>query len=232
MAMKISPEDHARIGAAVAAAEKGTSGEIRCVLAPDSADMRLFNLSLGAGAALIAPAAGVLLGLRPQALAERFSGWSVGHLGTADEQALTALTVYIGLQAIIFGLVWLLASWPALARVLTPKSVLKRRVHEAALAQFEILGLTHTRDRTGILLYVSLAEHRAEVLADEGIYAKAPKEVWNEIVGLLVAGLKAGDPGSGFVRAVERTGGILAACLPPRDDDANELPDGLTEMRR
>lgn len=230
--MQISEQDRARIAAAVSAAERGTSGEIQCVLADEARDRRPFALSLAAAAALIGPAVAVMFGFRPQVFAEATGHWSVGHLAAADEQALAAVGFYIALQTIIFILVWVLGSWTALARALTPGKALDARVHRAAVAQFNALGLAHTRDRTGILLYVSLAEHRAEVLADEGIYAKAPHAVWDEVVALLVAGLKAGSPGDGFVAAVERTGKILAACLPPREDDANELPDGLIETRR
>jgi len=227
--MKITKDDHARIAAAVRAAERGTSGEIRCVLAPDSGDPSERTTWIASAFALVAPAIAVLAGFRPGAMA---GGWSVGHLAAADEQALAAVSLYIVLQAVIFALVWCLVAWTPVLRLVIPRKMLGARVHAAALAQFEALGLAHTRDRTGILLYASLAEHRAEVLADEGIYAKAPREVWDEIVGLLIAGLKAGDPASGFVHAIERTGEILAACLPPREDDANELPDGLVETRR
>lgn len=227
--MKISKEDHARIAAAVRAAERGTSGEIRCVLAPNSGDASERATWMASALALVAPAIAVLLGFRPDEIAR---GWSVGHLAAADERALAAVSLYIALQAAIFTVVWCLVAWTPIPRLLTPKKLLAARVHAAALTQFEALGLTRTRDRTGILLYASLAEHRAEVLADEGIYAKAPNEVWDQIVQLLIAGLKEGDPTSGFVRAVERTGEILAACLPPREDDANELPDGLIETRR
>jgi putative membrane protein len=227
--MKISKDDHARIAAAVRAAERGTSGEIRCVLAPDSGDPSDRATWIASAFALIAPAIAVLLGFRPGEVA---GGWSVGHLAAADEQAFAAVSLYIVLQAVIFAVVWCLVAWTPLLRLVIPKSLLAARVHRAALVQFEALGLTHTRDRTGILLYASLAEHRAEVLADEGVYAKAPREVWDEVVSLLIAGLKAGDPASGFVQAVERTGEILAAHLPPREDDANELPDGLVETGR
>ncbi|HET9161336.1 MAG TPA: TPM domain-containing protein [Caulobacteraceae bacterium] len=89
------------------------------------------------------------------------------------------------------------------------------------------LGLHRTRDRTGVLLYVSEAERRAEVFADDGVYARAPPEVWGEVVDRLIAGLKRGAPADGFVSAVERTGEILSACLPPRTDDADELPNDL-----
>jgi putative membrane protein len=225
--MKITPEDHARIAQAVASAERGTSGEIRCVLAAESADYRRNALTWAAGSALLIPAAALLLGFRPEALSRLFGAWTIGHLASRDAQIVSALTTYIGLQTAVFIAAWLLASWAPLRRLLTPKPLVVQRVHTATLEQFMALGLHRTRDRTGVLLYASDAERRAEVFADDGIYAKAPPEVWGEIVDRLVAGLKRGAPADGFVAAVERTGEILAACLPPREDDTDELPNDL-----
>ncbi|CAN5206113.1 TPM domain-containing protein [soil metagenome] len=225
----MSAEDHARIAAAVAAAEKGTSGEIRCVLAKGTHDGRHGILGLATGAALVLPAGALLLGLQPQALSRVFGGWSVGHLAARDADIVTALVTYILLQAGVFIAVWLLASWPLLRRALTRKDEAERRVKAAAAAQFAALGLDKTRDRTGILLYASLADRRAQVLADEGIYAKAPPEVWDEVVQLLASGLKQGKQTDAFVTAIERTGQILWSSLPPREDDTDELPDGPVE---
>jgi putative membrane protein len=225
--ISISAEDHARIASAISEAEKGTSGEIRCVLSAASADYRRNALTWAAGAALLVPAGALLLGFRPELLTRVFGGWSIAHLARRDADIITALTTYIAIQAAVFVVAWLLASWPALRRRLTPPAVTTRRVHTATLEQFMALGLHRTRDRTGVLLYVSVAERRAEVFADDGIYAKAPHEVWDQVVGLLIEGLKGGSPVNGFVSAVQRTGEILSACLPPRDDDANELPNDL-----
>jgi putative membrane protein len=218
---------HQRIALAVAAAVGGTSGYILCVLANESADYGRNALTWAAGSALLLPAAGLLLGFRPDALTRLFGAWTVGHLAVRDAQIVTAITTYIGLQTAVFIAAWLLASWPPLRRALTPPPLAKARVHAATLEQFMALGLHRTRDRTGVLLYASIAEHRAEVFADDGIYAKAPPEVWDQVVERLVAGLKRGAPADGFVAAVERTGEILAACLPPRDDDTDELPNNL-----
>ena len=225
--MKISPEDHERIAQAVATAERGTSGEIRCVLSRESSDYRRNAITWAAGAALLVPAGALLLGLRPELLTRLFGAWTIGHLAASDAQIMGALTTYIGVQTAVFILALLLASWPALRRTLTPKPIVSARVHAATLEQFMALGLHRTRDRTGILLYVSIAERRAEVFADDGIYAKAPPEVWDEVVDRLIAGLKRGAPADGFVDAVNRTGEILAACLPPREDDTDELPNDL-----
>lgn len=230
--MKISEQDNARIAAAVAEAERRTSGEIRCVLAAESSDPRLSAVLWAAGWALAAPPVAVIAGLNPNLLSHLFGGWQVGHLSARTADLASQLTLYIGLQSVIFIVVMFFASSALVRRALTPSGRTTRHVHEAAVAQFETQGLTRTRDRTGVLLYVSLAEHRAEVLADTGIYEKAPPEVWGQVVDLLVAGLRRGKPADGFVNAAARTGEILAAHLPPREDDANELPDGLVTTKR
>jgi putative membrane protein len=229
--MKISDLDHARIADAVAVAEARTSGEIRCVLAGESSDPRLSAVVWAATWALVLPPVGVALGFRFETLAHHLGGWNWAVIGDASRTGLV-LSLYAAAQALLFIVVYGLAGLPAVRRALTPASRLAARVKVAAHSQFDALGLTHTRDRTGVLLYVSLAERRAQVLADTGIYAKAPPQVWDEVVGLLIAGLKRDAPADGFVDAVTRTGEILAACLPPRVDDINELPDGLVETKR
>jgi putative membrane protein len=110
--------------------------------------------------------------------------------------------------------------------------VKKARVRQAALDYFLAKDLHLTRHRTGVLIFAALAEHRVEVIADEGIHAAAPKAVWDEVVADLVAGLKRGAIADGFVAAIARAGAILAAHIPPRPDDSNELPDGLTVLPR
>jgi len=228
MAMTMTEQDHDRIAAAVAKAEATTSGEIYCVLAPAVSDYRETPLAWAAGAALVLPALALLLGFEPQMLTRLFSGgWDVGHAAAADRTIFTALAIYVGLQAVVFVVAALVVMIPPVRRALTPKSLKAERVHRAAMQQFLSHGLQATRERTGILLFASLAEHRAEVIADEGIYSVAPNAVWDEVVNLLIAGLKRRDIPGGFETAVARCGEILAQYVPPRTDNPNELPDRL-----
>ncbi len=221
--MKLSREDHARIAAAVAAAEGVTSGEIRCVLADKRDLMQLAFLS--AAGALVLPGVALLFGFRPWEVMLPTGGWAV--IDPAPEQGLL---IYVALQALLFVIALGVGVSPLL-RWLTPPALRAWITRQAAEAQFVALGLTRTRDRTGVLLYVSLAERRAEVLADIGIYDKAPNQVWDEVTALLIAGLKRGHAADGFVNAVNRTGEILSAYLPRKDDDRNELPDSVIEVR-
>ena len=229
--MQISDQDRARIADAVAKAERHTSGEIRCVFAPYTDAGGQAAALIAAAASLIGPPLVLLAGFDPEVLAARFGTWSVGHLAAAEARIASTLTVYIAVQTAVFAVVYGLASWRAVRRIFTPSRYRKQRAHLAALDQFQALGLPYTRDRTGILLFASAEDHHAEVLADEGIYAKAPKEVWSEVVALLVDGLRRDAPGDGFVAAVERAGEILQACLPARTDDRDELPNALVEAK-
>jgi putative membrane protein len=228
----LSQADQDRIAKAVAAAEKTTAGEIYCVLAPEVGDDRHTPLIWAAGAALLVPALALLAGFRPEMLSRLFGGWSVGHAAAHDVAILSALLTYIGLQAAIFAVVAALVWIPAVRRALIPGAVKTARVRQAALDYFLAKDLHLTRQRTGVLIFAALAEHRVEVIADEGIHAAAPSAVWGEVVADLVAGMKRGAVADGFVAAIARTGAILAAHVPPRPDDANELPDGLTVLPR
>jgi putative membrane protein len=190
----------AAIAAVVQEAERGTAGEIVPVVVERSDAYA--ELRLGA-AALLAFAAGALaLRLEP-ALAP----WLVP----------TQLGVFLALS-------WLLGR-PALLRVLVPGDVLERRVARAAALAFHDAGLVETRARTGILIFVSLLEHRVVVLADRGIHARVAPDTWDGVVSRVVAGIRAGRAEHGLADGIRACGEILAGHLPARPDDRNELPN-------
>jgi putative membrane protein len=87
-----------------------------------------------------------------------------------------------------------------------------------------------TRGRTGVLLYLSLAERRAEIVADEAIASQVEPEVWGEAMAALIDEVKHGRPGHGMALAVEKIGAVLAPILPPRADNPDELPNRLITL--
>jgi putative membrane protein len=230
--MKITPQDHERIAAAITAAEAMTAGEITCVLTDEVSDYRETPLAWAGGSALVLPVFALLLGLRPDMLNALFGGWTVAHVAASDTTVLSALTTYIVVQAVVFLVVALIVSIPPLKVALTPKAVRAEKVHKAAMEQFLAKGLHRTRARTGVLLFVALSDHYAEVVADEGIYAVAPRQAWDEVVAALIAGVKRGKVADGFVEAVAKAGAILAAHVPPDPDNPNEAPDELSILPR
>ncbi len=122
---------------------------------------------------------------------------------------------------------------PALRRALVPAAVRQRRVEGRAAAAFVDEEVFATRDRTGILLFVSLFERRVVVLADAGIHARVPEGAWQGIVDRLVAGLRAGRPGSALAEAVAACGALLAERgVPLRPDDIDELSDRVRREER
>ena len=198
MTRGMTPEDLDRIAQAVAEAEKTTAGEIFCVLAPEVSDYRETPLVWAAATALVLPAAALFAGFRPEMLTRLFGGWSVGHAAAMDGAILSALSTYIALQAVVFVLAALVVSIPSVRRALTPGALKAARVKKAAMEQFLGHGLHVLFNRTGVLIFAALAEHRVEAIAD------------------------------GFVAAVRRAGAILAEHVPPRSDNRDELANGLT----
>ncbi len=119
------------------------------------------------------------------------------------------------------------ARFDFMQRFFTSKLDQMRQVDLRAQIEFYERGLENTSARTGVLLLVSLMEHRAVVLADRGIAEKLAPEIWQEVVDLMVAGVKAKNLSSGIAQAVERCGELLAPHFPIQSGDENELRDHL-----
>ncbi|RKX84103.1 MAG: hypothetical protein DRP57_06585 [Spirochaetes bacterium] len=116
-----------------------------------------------------------------------------------------------------------------LKRLLITKDEMKEEVGEAALKAFYSKGLTNTRDRTGILIYISVFEKLAYVLADEGINSKVNPGVWQEIVDIVVESIKAHKQTEGICEAVKRCGELIEKNFPIKPDDTNELDNLIVD---
>jgi putative membrane protein len=138
--------------------------------------------------------------------------------------------IALGLLALTFLLVRLLFAWRPLRLAATAPRTKERRVRRRALELFRTAAEKRTRAATGVLLYLSLDERRAELIADESIHSRVEPETWGEAMADLVEEVKAGRPGVGMARAVERIGAVLAEHFPRSADDRNELPDRLIEL--
>jgi putative membrane protein len=227
--MLLDSRDHERIAQAVAAAEATTRGEIVCAVTDEAGAYAEVPLAWAVTGALVLPLLPLAAASAARHFDYAFGGWAAGHAAATHAAVLTALTGYALLQCLLFAAIFALASMPAIRRRLTPPSLKRARVRERALQQFFAQGLDKTRERTGVLIFVSLHDRRAEVLADSGISGRVGAPVWDEVVGDVLAGVKAGQPGDGFVAAIERCGRILAQHFPAQADNPNELPDALVE---
>ncbi len=201
----ISEADKARVTAAIREAESRTAGEIFCVIARRSSDYRLVPIAWAALVALFAPLPFLAL-----------TGWS-------------APVVYL-LQIIVFLLAAMALSHPDVRFHIVPRRARHDRAHAEAMRQFSVQGIDKTEHRTGVLIFASAAERYVEIIADAGINDRVTTAVWDDAVGALVAAIKAGQPGDGFVAAIERCGAVLAAHFPPGALKRDELPDRLVEI--
>ena len=194
--------DFRAISKAIAKAEETTSGEIIVVVARSSDDYRFIPLLWASLAALLVPLVVPITGQWP------------------------ANVVYAAQLATFAFLAGLSLVWPIRIRVI-PGSIKRARVHRSAVEQFLAQNIHTTKNRTGVLIYVSLAERIAEVVADKGIYDKVEPERWDDIVAALVLELKAGRLRQAFFGSISQSGALLAEHFPPGDLDENELPDHL-----
>jgi putative membrane protein len=220
-----SEADHALVTAAVAKAERSSDGEIVTIVAPRSDAYHDVGLHYAVLAMLLVPTAGALV---PQAWIDWGLALVFGWNASLSFRLLMALLVVK--MAVVFLIVRFAFAWMPLRMALTPASTKTRRVRRRSVELFRAGTEKRTKGRTGILLYLSLLEHRAEIVADEAIHSRVEPDVWGEAMAALVEGVKAGRPGEGMASAVEKIGEVLAQCLPPTLDNPNELPDRLIEL--
>lgn len=222
--MHLSEADHARVTAAVTEAENATDGEIVTVVAGRSDAYHDVALHWAVLAMLFVL---TLLAWQPAPVewlhARLIDAWS-------DTPPRWYLTFALVLMAATFLAARVLLALDALRIALTPGATKTRRVHRRAMALFRTAAEKRTKASTGVLLYLSLAEHRAEIIADESIHSKVRAEVWGEAMAVLIAAVKDGRPGDGLAEAVTQIGKVLAEHFPRSEGDTNELPDRLIEL--
>jgi putative membrane protein len=202
----LSDLDRKRIETAVVDAEKRTSAEFVTVIA-DASGRYLYLPTLLAAAVTLLVSGLVLLLPVP----------------------LTFEQLYIG-QVTAFIALSLLLRWPPIKMWIVPREVQRRAAHLLAHEQFLDLGLSSTSGRTGVMLFVSLAEHYVEIITDRGIQAKIDNAAWQKIIARFTAEVRGGELASGFVTAIAGCADVLAQQFPTSPDDVNELPNRLVEI--
>jgi putative membrane protein len=201
----ISQNDKDRITEAIRQAEARTSGEIFCVVAHNASDYRLVPVAWAAVIALAVP-------------------WPLIHF------TLWPASVIYFLQLAAFIAIAIALSQPSIRFRIVPRRAKNDRAHALAMRQFFAQSLHQTENRTGVLIFASLAERYAEIIADAGINAKVTPDVWDRAVEVLIDGMRRNQPGDGFVAAIELCGAVLAQYFPPGALNRDELPNKLVEI--
>ncbi|MBS0478880.1 MAG: hypothetical protein JSR79_06225 [Proteobacteria bacterium] len=221
----LSEADRVLVSDAVTAAEAGTDGEIVTVITQRSAEYR--------DTALICAAMAMLLVV---ALAAVAPGWIDAMVSVVDggwgdaPSASLRFVALLSIEAALFGLTLLLFRLRRLRLVLTPPAVRARRVRARAIRYFKVGAEKRTAARVGVLLYLSLDERLAEIVADAAIHAQVQPERWGDAMVALVDEVRADRSAHGMAAAVAAIGAIVAEHFPKTEDDRNELPDRLIEL--
>lgn len=210
----LSNADQIRIREAVDLAETQTAGEIVPYVVTRSGRYEIAVWRAGAVGALLAGASGLLV-------AWLYDGWGLGWLYSAWGMAMV-MSLGGVLAALI---VW---SIPSLRRGFAGTGRLAQRVHRRAEAAFLEEEVFQTRDRTGILLFISLFEHRIEVIGDAGINKVVAQEEWDEMVNHIRQGIKRNQFADGLVDAIKMCGELLhRSGVGISDEDEDELSDDV-----
>ena len=201
-----SADDETRIADAISRAERQTSGEIVVVVASQSDGYYYVPPLIGAIVSLLVP-------------------WVLIYF-----THLELVAIYL-IQLAVFAVVTA-ALIPIVTRTaLVPMVIKHLHAHRAAVEQFLVQNLHTTSGRTGVLLFVSVAERYAEIVADKAIDERVAPGTWRAIIDELTGAIGRGQATDGFVNAITAIGDVLAAHFPPGSGPRDELPNHLIILR-
>ncbi len=220
---QFTPDDHKIVTSAVSQAEKSTDGEIVTIVTGESDS---YGDVAWAIAGLVALTALLVISLFPD-LYVNIIDWLSGGWSGVDALPYWALFLFTALK--FFG-TRLILMWKPLLFILVPAPIKKARVRRRAVSLFRVSTDHRTVGRTGILLYLSMGEHRAEIVADEAIVAKVEPAIWGDAMVAMIDLVRAGSPGEGMAEAVRQMGIVLSEHFPKTYQNPNELPDRLIEL--
>jgi putative membrane protein len=221
----LSEADRDRVSKAVSEAESRTAGEIVTIIADRSDGYTDVALSWAILAAFLEMAA---FSIAPELHLDAYDPLRGDWAG--EWTASGMFTLVAAASAMVFVIVLLLQLWQPLKFFLIPPPIKTHRVHERAIRAFRMAAERRTHGRTGILIYLSMRERRAEIVADEAIASRVEPKVWGDAMEAILGELKQGRIADGMVAGVAKVGAVLAEHLPIEAGDTNELPDRLIEV--
>jgi putative membrane protein len=225
MVTGISAADHARVSAAVAEAERMTDGEI--VTVTTELSDRYHDVALHWSLFVLIATIGIFAavpGLLHFWFETLLGGWrpepTLGEL----------LTLLLVLAVAKFTAALLILNYMPLRLALTPRATKARRVRRRAIEIFKAGTKQRTVGHTGILIYLSMGEHRAEIIGDQAITSVTSPDTWAEAMAALLVEAKKGRYADGIIAAVAKVGLVLAEHFPKSQDNPNEIADRLIEL--
>lgn len=233
MSAFISEADKSQLTEQIRTVESNTAGEIVTVITDSSDDYRYIPLLWSALLSLAVP--GLYFLMQSLGLFDNDSAvataWQSGQRidGSATQPWSEYQWIYI-IQAAVFTLCAMLFQWQNLRMRFIPDAVKHHRAHLQARAQFLTQNVHWTDHRAGILIFVSVAEHYVEIIADRAVASKVDNEHWQRIVDQFIRDVRQGNVHKGFTDTISQCGDILITHFPANKPATDELPNHLIEL--
>ena len=221
--LKLSKDDMKKISSAVKKAESKTSGEIATALIKESYNYAIYELMFA-----------VVIGFFYFVIMMFFVGNVEQFLqGKFWDYSVNYLIMFYGFSTfIIIALFYFIGNLSCIDRIIVPKKIRNQKVAERATRYFMESGVYNTKDRTGILIFISIMERRVELLADSGINAKIPKDKWQNIVNNIIKGIKQKEIAAHLSESIIECGDLLTQHFPIQSDDTNELANNIDILEK
>ncbi len=220
---KLSKDDMKKISSAVKNAESKTSGEIATAMIKESYDYAIYELMFAVITGFVYFVIMMFfVGNIEQLLQGKFWDYSVNYL-----------VMFYGFSTfIVITIFYFIGNISSIDRLIVPKKLRNRKVKERATRYFMESGVYNTKDRTGILIFISIMERRVELLADSGINEKISAEKWQNIVDNIIKGIRQKKIADHLVESINECGDLLAEHFPIQSDDKNELTDDIDILEK
>ncbi|MCF7857979.1 MAG: TPM domain-containing protein [Candidatus Cloacimonetes bacterium] len=220
---KLSKEELQKIGSAVKKAESKTSGEIATALIKESYDYAIYELIFAIIAGFIYFVVMIFFSASiEQMLQSKFWDYSVNYL----------IMCYGFSTFLVITIFYFLGNISGIDRLIVPGKILREKVRERALRYFMESGVNNTKDRTGILIFISILERRVELLADSGINEKIEPEKWQSLVDNVIIGIRKKKVSEYLIKSINECGEMLQDHFPIQADDINELSDEIDILEK
>jgi len=220
---KLSKEDMKKIGSAVKRAESKTSGEIATAMIKESYNYAIYELMFA-----------VIIGFLYFVIMMFFAG-NIEQLlqGKFWDYSVNYLLMFYGFSTfIVITIFYFIGNISSIDRLIVPKKIRQQKVQERATRYFMESGVYNTKDRTGILIFISIMERRVELLADSGINEKIPEEKWQNIVDNIIKGIKQKEIAIHLTESITECGDLLSEHFPIQANDKNELTDDIEILEK
>lgn len=221
--INLKKDDLKKISSAVKEAESKTSGEIATAIIKESYNYAVYELLFAVIIGFIYFVVMMFfVGNIENRLQSLFWDYHIGHL-----------LIFYGFSTfLVIALFYFLGNISTIDRLIVSKKIRQLKVKERALRHFMESGVYNTKDRTGILIFISILEKRVELLADSGINEKIPPEKWQSIVDNIIQGIKKKNITSHLIKSINDCGELLTQHFPIQPDDINELSDEIDILEK